>query len=123
MVFGSGGGGHGSGIVLHGYAIGGSGACVGKCGNVAELPSSVNEVILMLVDRPNGSSTSSGGRVRSVVRGRSAFRRITTVLSSGFSKITAGTPARDPGICLEGKFCQFEWTEVGESNYLVSLKW
>lgn len=58
----------------------------------------MNEVILILVDRPNGSSTSSGGLVRSVVRGRKAFRRITTVLSSGFSKITAGTPARDPGI-------------------------
>lgn len=49
----------------------------------------MNDVILMLVDRPNGSSFGFRGSVSFVL---DSFRRITTVASFGFSRITAGHP-------------------------------
>lgn len=50
---------------------------------------SVKEVILMLVDRPNGSSFGFNGSVSFALE---SLRRITTVASFGFSKMTAGQP-------------------------------
>jgi len=50
---------------------------------------SVKEVILILVDRPNGSSFGFNGSVSFVLE---SLRRITTVASFGFSKMTAGQP-------------------------------
>lgn len=53
----------------------------------------------MLVERPKGSSLSSGGRDKSAVKGLDAFLRITTVSSPGVSKITAGTVFNEGWTC------------------------
>lgn len=52
----------------------------------------MKDVIRMLVALPNGSSLIGGppGPIMSLVLGRVALRRITTVLSDGFSSMTAG---------------------------------
>lgn len=50
---------------------------------------SVKEVILMFVDRPNGSSFGFSGSVSFALE---SLRRITTVASFGFSRMTAGQP-------------------------------
>ena len=50
---------------------------------------SVKDVILMFVERPNGSSFGFRGSVSFAL---DSLRRITTVASFGFSRITAGQP-------------------------------
>lgn len=53
---------------------------------------SMKDVIRILVALPKGSSLMGGppGPMMSLVLGRVALRRITTVLSDGFSRMTAG---------------------------------
>lgn len=55
---------------------------------------SVKDVILMFVERPNGSSLGFNGSVSFVLDN---LRLMTTVTSFGFSRITAEQPVLEPG--------------------------
>lgn len=80
---------------------------------------SVKDVILMLVERPNGSSFGFNGSVSFALE---SFRRITTVASFGFSRITAGQPGPATSLTFAPKLgLAFGLPFVAELTLVVEL--